>query len=699
MMSSMLPYQLSSKLSFVAVSHELGFVLDQNGLTPIHSRLYVQVLKTLYAQPKPLVIVMEKIRHLFPIAHIFHAFNMLQDKGLIVSQHEALQGYMSWEELENAVIPVENLSFSQVSVTLHRHLWKPEAQDAYAIAQKAEKDWLPIVFGPKYTTIGPLFKPHTSPCPACLDFRLRQQASLQTWIESQTGRPIPMPSHIPLQTVTIVKEALKQLFETNTLNLEQFTVIDSEGKVSQHRVQSRPECPHCGNPQWVATQMQEPIHIHQEPTLYGYQLGYRNYEPSNTWKRFKHLLDPYTGIFQNFKSLGIQDNQVHVYETSYAVVPMHPNPSVQDFKMEAYGKGSSAIASKVSALCEGIERASLRYHGDEPIHKASLDELGAMALTPSSFQHFHPTQLNNPSGTHALGPIPRLFDHHEIVDWLPAWSLRDHTRRYVPLDAILYGQPKREEERIAIFESNGLSAGNTLQEGIIQGLYELIERDAVAIWWFNKLKRPAFETSLMKDDPWFMPAIETLQDQGCSVHFLDLSLDTAVPVVAAVGVFDTGYLVGYGCHLDPRLALNRALSELIQIKAIMEPVAPPLSHNSVEYLYPCSNASKLQTMTCDFEDPKAIALIPQRIVDHLAELGMDTIVINCTRRDIGMPVVKVIVPGLRAFRPRFGTGRLYDIPERLELMDHKPKRSDFNPMWLTIEPFMEEPLNHILTTV
>ena len=38
------------------------------------------------------------------------------------------------------------------------------------------------------------------------------------------------------------------------------------------------------------------------------------------------------------------------------------------------------------------------------------------------------------------------------------------------------------------------------------------------------------------------------------------------------------------------------------------------------------------------------------------------LVLNQTRPDIGLPVVKVIIPGLRHFWSRFGAGRLYDVP-------------------------------------
>jgi ribosomal protein S12 methylthiotransferase accessory factor len=282
------------------------------------------------------------------------------------------------------------------------------------------------------------------------------------------------------------------------------------------------------------------------------------------------------------------------------------------------------------------------------------------------------------------------MEQDEAIDWLPAWSLRDQERRYIPADAVLYGQPKSEKERVAVFESNGLSAGNTLDEAITQGLFELIERDATAIWWFNKLRRPAFDTQCMEQDAWFERTLERLKTEGCKVHFLDLTLDTGVPVVAAIGVFGKGYLIGYGCHLDGRLALNRALTELIQVKALMSPVVPPLGFEEISYLFPEPSARTFDTIPCNFEEPEEVRQMTHKVIARLTAMHLDTIVVNCTRPEIALPVAKVIVPGLRAFRPRFGAGRLYEVPVALGLLDKPQLYEELNPMWMTIAPFKQE---------
>jgi ribosomal protein S12 methylthiotransferase accessory factor len=60
--------------------------------------------------------------------------------------------------------------------------------------------------------------------------------------------------------------------------------------------------------------------------------------------------------------------------------------------------------------------------------------------------------------------------------------------------------------------------------------------------------------------------------------------------------------------------------------------------------------------------------------------GLDFLVLDQTRPDIGVPVVRVIVPGLRHFYRRFAPGRLYDVPVKLGLLERPLSESELNPL-------------------
>jgi ribosomal protein S12 methylthiotransferase accessory factor len=64
-----------------------------------------------------------------------------------------------------------------------------------------------------------------------------------------------------------------------------------------------------------------------------------------------------------------------------------------------------------------------------------------------------------------------------------------------------------------------------------------------------------------------------------------------------------------------------------------------------------------------------------------ARAGHDFLVLDQTRPDIDVPVVRVIVPGLRHFYRRFGPGRLYDVPIALGLRKRPVREADVNPLF------------------
>ena len=61
--------------------------------------------------------------------------------------------------------------------------------------------------------------------------------------------------------------------------------------------------------------------------------------------------------------------------------------------------------------------------------------------------------------------------------------------------------------------------------------------------------------------------------------------------------------------------------------------------------------------------------------------GLDFLVLDQTRPDIEVPVVRVIVPGLRHFYRRFGPGRLYDVPVKLGWLEQPLKEEELNPIF------------------
>src|SRR5690606_32783361 len=82
-------------------------------------------------------------------------------------------------------------------------------------------------------------------------------------------------------------------------------------------------------------------------------------------------------------------------------------------------------------------------------------------------------------------------------------------------------------------DSNGNAAGSSLEEAILQGFFELVERDAVALWWYNRLSMAAVDLESF-DDPYLRRTLDFYRRNGREFWVLDLTSDLEIPSFAAV---------------------------------------------------------------------------------------------------------------------------------------------------------------------
>jgi ribosomal protein S12 methylthiotransferase accessory factor len=147
---------------------------------------------------------------------------------------------------------------------------------------------------------------------------------------------------------------------------------------------------------------------------------------------------------------------------------------------------------------------------------------------------------------------------------------------------------------------------------------------------------------------------------------------------------------GSGAHFDPRIAALRALTELNQFMSIgflgggtgekssLDGITP-LRLQDHPYLTP-SNSAAIRPgsgSTFDHHDTREQVMSCVRLAKRA---GLDFLVLDQTRPDIQVPVVRVIVPGLRHFYRRFAPGRLYDVPVKLGWRDQPLSEDELNPI-------------------
>src|SRR5207253_4706609 len=118
--------------------------------------------------------------------------------------------------------------------------------------------------------------------------------------------------------------------------------------------------------------------------------------------------------------------------------------------------------------------------------------------------------------------IPRPLDENEMIDWSPVWSLTEDREKFAPTSLLYFQTPPVERGRYCFADSNGNAAGATREAAMLQGLLELIERDAVGIWWFNAIQRPSIALSDLAD-PWVSDCIDRFARHGRELWVLDLT--------------------------------------------------------------------------------------------------------------------------------------------------------------------------------
>lgn len=555
--------------------------------------------------------------------------------------------------------------------------------------------------------IGPIFEPGRGPCWQCLSHRIRGNRPVREYVHRQTGQRAslqPAPAHLGASrqvalslTGLLLAQHLTGVSPERSLGGSVLSLDPIALRSTRHHLGRRPQCPTCGDPSLMRFQMERPVELTAVAKHRPHLGGYRRVDPHETAERFFHLVDPHLGALLFLSQLPrSQQRSAPVFVSGYAA-PVNGPDGIQSSVRLCAGKGRTMAQAQASALCEGLERRSGLYEGDEARRRASAEELKPAALTPEVLECFSPRQYALRTEFNARNRDPALWVPQPLaqttpIDWAPAWSLSLGQRRYVPLAYLFEGCPHVSDAEYCRPCGNGVAAGTCREEAILQALLELVERDAIAVWWYNRIDRPAI-------DPLSLPSalaalLSDYQADGAKAWLLDLTHDLGIPVYVAVGCRPQGgrevYSVGFGCHLDPLLAVERALTELHQLGDGNHPgTGEPflniaqLTTDERRFLAPAKVPAVDVTTVSGF-DGDDLRMDVQECITRLGEKGLEVIAVEKTRPDLGLHVVQVIVPGLRHMRPRLAPGRLYDVPFQLGWLAAPRTEENLNPVPLVL---------------
>jgi ribosomal protein S12 methylthiotransferase accessory factor len=596
---------------------------------------------------------------------------------------------------------------------------QPELVEINQQALQTGQPWLLVRPVGTLLWLGPVFVPRQTGCWDCLAHRLRGNREIETSILRQKATPpaltrssgemgrlgcLPtaqamLPSTLQTGLQLATTEIAKWLMKQQVGDAASFSTL--EGKIvtfdqlsldlKTHALPHRPQCPTCGDPKQLHDRGFQPIQLRPRLKHFTSDGGHRAVTPSQTVEAHQHLISPISGIVTELVRISDPANPlVHTYRAGHSFGSATSLRGLRHaLRHKSSGKGKSDQQSKASGFCEAVERYSGIFQGDEPRIQATLADLGDQAIHPERCLLFSDRQYANREAlnqqkTVAHDWIPQRFDASQLIDWTPVWSLTEQVHKYLPTAFCYYDYPLPKDLRFCKADSNGNAAGNTLEEAILQGFMELVERDGVALWWYNRLKRPAVDLASF-DEPYFLELQQFYRENNRDLWVLDLTADLGIPTFAGVSRRTEGdserIIAGYGAHLDPTIAIMRAITEVNQIGLELDKLpAEELEGDFKDWMLTVT----LENQLCLAPDPttplKVASDYPKRWSDDIytdvmacveigKQAGLETLVLDQTRPDIGLNVVKVIVPGLRHFWSRFGSGRLYDVPVKLGWRD------------------------------
>lgn len=508
--------------------------------------------------------------------------------------------------------------------------------------------------------LGPLISPGQFGCYSCLLAALKRGRWLQTALAAD-GAYIRQPSVAALPSTVATCAAMVSTAAAIFLSArrhsqleDQIVTLDTRAMTcAYNRIPSFGNCPECsGRPS-------RPVSMHSH-------------------------LSPITGIVRH----------IDVVERSvgglYHAAAEYVGPARQDgrglFPQQALGKGFSPFEAEERSIAEALERYCSIYQGTELLIRGKVGEVGGVRpndiLLYSQRQYASRKEWNICHSQ--LHWIPDPLEERAELSWAKASSMISEEEIWVPAGIAYMNFPFDTEPQFCSGDSNGCAAASTLDRAKLAALLELVERDAMAIWWYNRLRRPKIDLASCCSSR-VQELAESFCDAELRLQVLDITTDLRIPAYVAVASAKNGTkpCLGSAAHPSPAQAALGAMSEAAQVwfwssrgggSDELKDWLARASIDTHQYLTASgiTEASRNGGMSVDESLEFCCA--------RLEHAGIHPYYVNLTRPEVGVPVVRAIAPGLRHFWARFAPGRLYDVPVTLGFLDHPLKEDELNPV-------------------
>ncbi|GCE29370.1 SagD family biosynthesis docking scaffold protein [Dictyobacter alpinus] len=341
--------------------------------------------------------------------------------------------------------------------------------------------------------------------------------------------------------------------------------------------------------------------------------------------------------------------------------------------------GHGGKYSLQTGMLEGLERYScVRRRREETTIFESYNNLNSPALHPAE------TGLYQPAFYQANAEHYTAFDMSAPIHWVWGYSFRKAQPLLVAEQLVF--SARHNEPKCVSTNSSGCAIGGSVEEALLFGLFELIERDGLLLSWYTKTAPRRVNLWQCKDRQ-ILHFLDRFEKSGYDVHLLDTRFDRTIPSVTAIASLRTfssenmkiAVSVGGGANLNPAKAVLAALAEagywidnvhvddhldeMRELALDYHKVISVVDHGLVYGLpesAPKTHFLSQNPQVCSFEEyaTELLEQCPQTLdlredllycIQSILAMGLDVIAVEIPGSEherAGLKVCKVIVPGL-----------------------------------------------------
>jgi len=316
------------------------------------------------------------------------------------------------------------------------------------------------------------------------------------------------------------------------------------------------------------------------------------------------------------------------------------------------GKGVNETNARISAIMESFERCL----AEQP--EVSINLPGVQPETQRVVNSYESLSEDYPALFPEALLLPQPFEEFSKIEWIMGHDIMNDIEVFVPANAVFHPYDPGNGVKLFRSNTNGLASGNTIEEAVLHGLLEVIERDALSIAEYTH--DPGREIVLSQSDGLNYSLEKKMEEAGIKVKVWLLGSDIDIPTVV-VALDDTVLkdpallVMGAGSHLSPEIAVTRALTEAAQSRVVQihgaredtdrEQVVRTFGYDHMKklnrYWYEDIDTVTMDEIMDSSSDTPAANI--STILERLEGIADGAIIVDLSR-GVEVPVIRAIIP-------------------------------------------------------